>query len=248
MKIYLLLSSLVLLAGCVSSGGQAELDSLKKEISKLQIKCAGLESRQAELYSKFEENLVNTDTNKASIQELYKKTEHLSQEVSEMSVVLKKKTDNNTSTVAEIKVPSKLYENAYNDFLLGKYEVAIMGFKTFIKQYKEHDLAVQAQYYIAESLYSQNKFADAYKEYGKIETNYPNSEFIASSRLKMALCLELLGKEKDSIIVLQSILKNFPKSSEAFTAKEKIKIYNAKDTNGKKKSNTKIIKNKNKNK
>lgn len=224
MKINLLLLSLILFMGCVS-GGQADIDSLKKEVAKLQIKCSGLESKQAELYSKYEENLVNTDTNKASIQELYKKMVQLSQEVNEIDVALKKKAGNSIFVPTEIQTPTKLYENAYNDFLVGKYEVAMIGFKTFIKQYKEHELAVQAQYYMAESLYSQSKFADAYEEYGKIETNYPNSELISSSRLKMALCLELLEKKKDAVIVLQSILKDFPKSSEAFTAKEKIKIY-----------------------
>ena len=54
----------------------------------------------------------------------------------------------------------------------------------------------------------------------------------------MALCLELLGKKQESIIVLQSILKDFPNSSEVFAEKEKIKIYNTK-TNGKGKNNNK---------
>ena len=236
MKINLLLLSLILLVGCFSSK-QVDIDSLEKEIASLQIKCAGLETKQAELYSKYEESLVNIDTNKASIQELYKKTVQLSQEVDEINIVLKNKAYS-VSALTDVRAPSKLYENAYNDFLIGKYEVAIMGFKAFIKQYKEHELAVQAQYYIAEALYSQNKFVDAYEEYSKVETNYPNSEFISSSRLKMALCLELLGKKQESIIVLQSILKDFPNSSEVFAAKEKIKIYNTK-ANGKEKNNNK---------
>ena len=236
MKINLLLLSLFLFVGCFSSR-QVDINSLEKEIASLQIKCAGLETKQAELYSKYEESLVNIDTNKASIQELYKKTVQLSQEVDEINIVLKNKACS-ASAVTDVRAPSKLYENAYNDFLIGKYEVAIMGFKAFIKQYKEHELAVQAQYYIAEALYSQNKFVDAYEEYSKVETNYPNSEFISSSRLKMALCLELLGKKQESIIVLQSILKDFPSSSEVFAAKEKIKIYNTK-ANGKEKNNNK---------
>lgn len=231
-NLLLLLSSSVLLFGCVATG-QVDVNDLKKEVAKLQIKCASLESKQAELYSKYEENLVNTDTNKASIQELYKKTTQLSQEVADMKVVLKKKADSNVSHTQDSQVPSKMYENAYNDYLMGKYEVAENGFKNFLKQYSEHDLAVQAQYYAAESMYSQNKLEDAYEEYKKIELSYPNSEFVASSRLKMALCLELLGKKNESVVILQSILKDFPKSSEAFTAKEKIKIFT--NTNGKNK-------------
>ena len=86
-------------------------------------------------------------------------------------------------------------------------------------------MAAQAQYYIAESMYLQNNFADAYEEYKKIEGTYSNSEFISAARLKMALCLEQLNRKEDSLVVLQSIIKDYPKSAEAFTAKEKIKIY-----------------------
>ncbi len=213
---------LFILCSCAATTSQSSIDELKKEVSKLQIKCASLETKQAEVYSKYEENLVNTDTANASIQELYKKMAKLSQDLKDLEITVKNQKSDNAKSVP---LPSKLYENAYNDFLIGKYEVAIMGFKSFLKQYKDHDLAVQAQYYIAESLYSQNNYTDAYEEYKKIGELYSNSEFSSSARLKMALCLEQLGKKEDSIIVLQSIIKEYPKSAEAFTAKEKIKIY-----------------------
>ena len=215
--------------GCMATTSQSNIDDLKKEVSKLQIKCASLESKQAEMYSRFEENLVDNDTANASIQELYKKMAQLSQSLKDLEVVVNNQQKDSSS--ANVQLPSKVYESAYNSFLLGKYEMAIVGFKSFLKQYKDHDLAAQAQYYIAESMYLQNNFADAYEEYKKIEQTYSDSEFISASRLKMALCLEQLGKKEDAIIVLQSILKDYPKSAEAFTAKEKIKIY----TNGKNK-------------
>ncbi len=212
-----------MLCGCMATTSQSNIDDLKKEVSKLQLKCASLESKQAEMYSKFEENLVNTDTANASIQELYKKMAQLSQNLKDMEVTVNNQKKD--SSAGNVQLPSKVYESAYNSFLLGKYEMAIVEFKSFLKQYKDHDLAAQAQYYIAESMYLQNNFADAYEEYKKIESLYPNSEFISASRLKMALCLEQLNKKEDSIIVLQSIIKDYPKSAEAFTAKEKIKIY-----------------------
>ena len=220
-KIALILP-LFMFCGCVATTSQSNIDELKKEVSKLQIKCASLESKQAEMYSKFEENLVNTDTANASIQELYKKTSKISQDLKDLEITVKNQKSDN---VKNVPLPSKLYENAYNDFLVGKYEVAIVGFKSFLKQYKDHDKAVEAQYYIAEAMYAQNKFAEAYEEYKKIGELYSNSEFSSAARLKMALCLEQLGKKEDSIVVLQSIIKDYPKSAEAFTAKEKIKIY-----------------------
>lgn len=223
-KIIFFLPFISLFAACVTTD-QSNIDDLKKEVAKLQIKCANLEARQAEAYSKYEENMVNLEITNASVQELYKKTSKLSQEVKDIEVVVKNQKPS-AKAQSDVQVPSEMYETAYNDFLLGKYELAIFGFKSFLKEYKNHDLAVQAQYYIAESLYSQDKWSDAYTEYEKIEKNYEdNTEYVPSAKLKMALCLELLGQKQNALVIFQSILKNYPRSPEAFTAKEKIKQY-----------------------
>ena len=66
----------------------SDIDYLKKEVSKLQIKYSALEAKQAQMYSKFEENLVNADVASASIQELYKKTSKISQDVTDLSVIV----------------------------------------------------------------------------------------------------------------------------------------------------------------
>ncbi len=223
-KIILFLPFIALFAACATPG-QEGIDDLKREVAKLQIKCANLEARQAEAYSKYEENMVNLEITNASVQELYKKTSKLSQEVKDIESAFKKQK-NISRQENEVQTPSEMYETAYNDFLVGKYELAIFGFKSFLKQYKSHDFAVQAQYYIAESLYSQDKWSDAYTEYEKVEKDFPdNNEYVSSSRLKKALCLELLGQKQNSLVILQSILQDYPRSPEAFTAKEKIKQY-----------------------
>jgi tol-pal system protein YbgF len=224
-KVLAALFPILFLFGCVTQpASQSDVDYLKKEVSKLQIKFKTLEAKQAEMYSKYEENLVDTDVSSASIQELYKKTSKIAQDLKDLEVVVKNQKSSSDSSKS-MQLPSQMYENAYNDFLLGKYEVAIVGFKSLLKQYKDHDLAEQAQYYIGESLYSQTKYSEAYEEYKKVEENYSSSKLIPASRLKMALCLELLNKKNDAVIILQTILTDYPKTAEAFTAKEKIKIY-----------------------
>jgi len=224
-KVLAALFPILFLLGCMEQmASQSDIDYLKKEVSKLQIKFNALEAKQAEMYSKYDENLVNTDVSSASIQELYKKTSKLSQDLKDLEVVVKNQKSSGDSS-KNMQLPSKMYENAYNDFLLSKYEVAIVGFKSFLKQYKDHDLAEQAQYYIGESLYSQEKYSEAYEEYKKVEEEYSKSKLVPAARLKMALCLELLNRKNDAVIILQTILTDYPKTAEAFTAKEKIKIY-----------------------
>lgn len=205
---------------------QANSD-LKGEFAQLQVSNKNLEAKQIDLYSKCDKNSTAVDTLTMSVQELSKQISFLKQKIQDLETVQKNSQNanaqNSVNTLQES--PSEIFNNAYNDFLVGRYELAEMGFRTFVKKYPDHVLAVQAQYYIGESLYSRSNWTDAYEEYKIVEKAYQNSEFIPSARLKMALCLELLGKKNETAIVLKSILQDFPKSAEAFTAKEKLKVY-----------------------
>lgn len=225
-KLIFLLPTLVLFFGCASMNQQADSE-LRGELAQLQVANKNLEAKQIDLYSKYDKNSTAVDTLMNSVQELTKQISSLKQKIQDLEIVQKNNQNNINaqSSVSEQVSPSEIFNNAYNDFLVGRYELAEMGFRTFLKKYPEHVLAVQAQYYIGESLYSRSNWTDAYEEYKKVESSYQNSEFIPSARLKMALCLELLGKKNETIIVLKSILQDFPKSAEAFTAKEKLKVY-----------------------
>ena len=205
--------------GC-STMQQSDLASIKSDVAQLQVKVESLANKQTDLYSKYEMIMVENDTKTASIDEIHSKISQLSQKIQDLQTITAKK-----NIGVNVVTPSALYQNAYNDFLMRKYDMALSGFKSFIKKYPDQDLAPQAQYYIGECLYLKEDFATAYEEYKKIEDNFSSCEFVASSKLKMALCLEKLNKENDAMLVLQSILLNYPNSPEAFTAKEKIKAY-----------------------
>lgn len=211
--------------GCANMQQQSDLANVKSDVAQLQVKVESLANKQTDLYSKYENSMVANDTQSATIQELYKKISQLSQKIQDLE------TMNSKRNGEKVILPSTLYQNAYNDFLMGKYDISLSGFKSFIKKYPEQDLAYQAQYYIGECLYSKEEYANAYDEYVKVEENYPACDIIPSSKLKMAVCLEKLGKQQDAMLVLQSIVLKYPSSPEAFTAKEKIKVY----TNGKSK-------------
>lgn len=213
-----------LFAGCATAF-QSDLSVMKSDVAQLQVQINAIEAKQADVYSKYETNLVTTDTTNASIQELYKRISQLSQRIQDLEALVKKNSSSSNAKASSGPLPSEAYKNAYNDFLIGKYDVAIVGFKTFVKKYGNNELAPQAQFYIGESLYAGSKWAEAYEQYKKIEENYAGSDFVPSARLKMALCLEFLGKRNESKAILESILSEYPNSAEAFTAKEKIKIY-----------------------
>lgn len=219
MKLRFLFLFFVCFFGC-SAMQQSDLAIIKSDIAQLQVKVESLANKQTDLYSKYEMAMVSNDTKTAAIEEIHNKISQLSQKIQDLQTVTAKK-----NIGSDIITPSTLYQNAYNDFLMRKYDMALSGFRSFIKKYPDQDLAPQAQYYIGECLYLKEDFATAYEEYKKLEDNFPACEFVASSKLKMALCLEQLNKENDAMLILQSILLSYPNSPEAFTAKEKIKAY-----------------------
>ena len=209
----------VFFGGCATIS-QSDFASLKSDVAQLQVKVESLANKQTDLYSKYEMTMVANDTKTAAIDELHDKISQLSQKIQDLQTVT-----SNKNMGSDIVSPSTLYKNAYNDFLMRKYDIALSGFRSFIKKYPEQDLAPQAQYYIAESLYLKDDFTNAYGEYEKVEKNYPSCEFVVASKLKMAICLEQLNKQNDAMLILESIVLNHPNTPEAFTAKEKIKEY-----------------------
>jgi len=227
-KILILLFTVVFsFLGCTALNQQTNAD-LRGELAQLQVANKNLEAKQIDLYSKYDTNSSAVDLLSASVQELNRQISSLKQKIQDLETVQKNNQQNSNSNLISNDIPespSQAFNDAYNDFLVGRYELAQMDFKTFLKKYPDHDLAAQAQYYIGECLYSQSNWADAYQEYKNIEDNYKNYELVPAARLKMALCLELLGKKNETVLVLKSILQDFPKSAEAFTAKEKLKVY-----------------------
>ena len=213
------LIAFIFLCGCATIS-QSDFANVKADIAQLQVQVESLSNKQTDLYSKYEMAMVANDTKTAAIEELHNKISQLSQKIQDLQTVTAKK-----NIGADVVAPSTLYQNAYNDFLMRKYDVALSGFRSFIKKYPEQDLAPQAQYYIAESLYLKDNFSNAYEEYEKVGKNYPSCEFVVPSKLKMAICLEELNKKNDAMLILESIVLNYPNTPEAFTAKEKIKVY-----------------------
>ena len=72
--------------------------------------------------------------------------------------------------------------------------------------------------------FSQSNWQGAYDAFDLVEKNYPKSDSVASARLKKALALELMGKIKEGRELMLTVVKDFPNSNEAETAREKLSL------------------------
>jgi len=87
--------------------------------------------------------------------------------------------------------PQSLYQTAYNDYLRGNYDLAILGFRQYLETFPDTELADNAAYWIGESFFSQAKYQQAISEFDEILRRFPRSDKQASALLKKLNALPL---------------------------------------------------------
>jgi tol-pal system protein YbgF len=118
--------------------------------------------------------------------------------------------------------PSELYSRAYQDYVNGNYDLALMGFQSYLSEFPDATLAPNAQYWVGECYYGKGDYKKAIDALDKVSANYPKSEKIAAATLKAGFAyLELKDKAKAKTY-LKKVVEQFPKSKEASLAKGKL--------------------------
>jgi tol-pal system protein YbgF len=118
--------------------------------------------------------------------------------------------------------PQALYQAAYNDYLRGSYDLAILGFRRYLKSFPETELADNASYWIGECFFSQRKYRQAIDEFDNIFRTYPRSDKTASALLKKGYGLLELGERQEGVAQLQRVIRDFPQSDEANLARQRL--------------------------
>ncbi|MDR2436859.1 MAG: tetratricopeptide repeat protein [Endomicrobium sp.] len=186
----------------------------------MKIECKELKQNRMDLIEKVDSTVYFFETLNNTVKGLEGEVSLLKQSIKNFNP--NTPTDNTTVSI----LPSSIYQSAYSDYVAGKYELAYNAFQSFIEKYPNAELAVQAQFYLGEILYSRKMWQNAIEGYEKIKKLYSKSNLVVSAELKIALCYENLGMKKEALEVFSSIVDNFPNTPEFLTAKEKIKTYN----------------------
>lgn len=119
--------------------------------------------------------------------------------------------------------PKQLYDTAYLDITRGNYDLAIAGFREFLKAYPSSSLADNSQYWIGEGFYAQKKYSEALAEFELVISKYPNQDKAAAAYYKAGLCQKELGNKNAARENWQILSKKFPRSPEAGLAQDRIK-------------------------
>ena len=117
----------------------------------------------------------------------------------------------------------RLFQRAREDYQQGNYEVAIILFKQYLRQYPQFAQAGDAQYWIGESLYAQKEYNAAIVAFDEVIQQYPQNERVAAATLKVGLSFANLGDKPNARFFLQQVQEKFANSAEAQLATEKLK-------------------------
>jgi tol-pal system protein YbgF len=118
--------------------------------------------------------------------------------------------------------PAELYKNALNDYTEGNYDLAIEGFRSYITLYPKTSLLPNAYYWLGESFYRRKNHDLAIKQFELFLKGYPNNPKVASAMLKQGYAYLEMGDASRGRTVLTRLVKRFPKSQEARSAKDRL--------------------------
>ena len=118
--------------------------------------------------------------------------------------------------------PTSAFNLAYNDYLNGKYDLAVAGFQRFVKDFPGTSLTPNAYYWLGESSYQQKDYMRAMQSFEYLTTEYPGNEKVPAALFKSGLAAGETGDLAKSKKNLKRVIEEFPTSDEAKLAKNKL--------------------------
>jgi tol-pal system protein YbgF len=103
-----------------------------------------------------------------------------------------------------------------------EFRAAREKFTTFVDKYPQHELAINAMYWIGETLYGNKKYENAILQFQDVIQMYPDHSKVPAALLKQGLAFYNLGDQRNAEIILQKVVDKYPDSPEAKKAQERL--------------------------
>jgi tol-pal system protein YbgF len=132
-----------------------------------------------------------------------------------------------TNTPAAPKVASAgeqaAYKKALGLLMAKKYDPAATGFQAYLQQYPSGQFVVNANYWLGEIYFLQNKFTQAGQAFQLVISKAPHDAKVPDAKLKLALIHDQAGQHDQARKELQHIIQHYPGSAAAQLAKLHLK-------------------------
>ncbi|TCV74716.1 tol-pal system protein YbgF [Neorhizobium sp. R1-B] len=111
------------------------------------------------------------------------------------------------------------YQIAYNHVLSGDYTLAEKEFLAYIQAYPKGGRIADANFWLGEAQYSQEKYNEAAKTFLNAHQNYGKSAKAPEMLLKLGMSLAALDNTETACATLREVPKRYPSASKAVLAK-----------------------------
>jgi tol-pal system protein YbgF len=120
-----------------------------------------------------------------------------------------------SSTVAAVtpEGPGQMYDLAYNYLLAGDYDLAEQAFRQYSQTYPNASDAPDAQYWLGESLFQQQKYTDAAEVFLSAQKGHPDSGKAPEMMLKLGMSLAKLQNRDTACITYKEVSRRYPQMS-----------------------------------
>ena len=114
------------------------------------------------------------------------------------------------------------YQGGLRDYNAAHYDVAASEFGDVLHYYPNDNLAGNAQFYLGEIAYKQQKYKDAVKAYNAVLEDFSGSPKAPAAQLRKGLALLQLSQKDSGIHELRSLIQRYPQTPEALQARSKL--------------------------
>lgn len=116
--------------------------------------------------------------------------------------------------------PTQVWNAAYADYTAGQYDLAIMGFESYIKSFPKSDSADDAQVYVCKAYVNDKKDQKAVEACDLAIRLYPNGNAIPDAYYYKGLALNNLKDVNGARAAWETVVKNYPDSDAGRLAKQ----------------------------
>lgn len=114
------------------------------------------------------------------------------------------------ASLSGVSSPRGDYDAAYAMVLSGDYAGAEAGFTRFLSSHPNDPLAANAQFWLGESYFARKQYRDAADAFLKSYTDYPDSNKVTDSLLKLGLSLKGIGQKDAACATFSELLTKYP--------------------------------------
>jgi tol-pal system protein YbgF len=104
----------------------------------------------------------------------------------------------------------------------GDVALARQLYTEFMKKWSKDPLVGDAHYGLGETYFSESRCREALFEYGKVVQEHPKASTAPDAYLRSSECFTKLKMKDESRMALEELVKSYPRSAAAKTAKERI--------------------------